>query len=571
MSNAQVDVSSGPFFPAKDNIYSFSMSGKENVPFSLSIQTVTGRIVKAVIPKVTLQDCRPGYRLQGNSKCVCLRSPQESTDDSGITRCQGDRHVFIRKGLWAGTIDGTSETFVTSPCPSRYCNYRCLPNMFCAPHEYLYLEEANRQCAGHRTGVLCGKCRPGYSVVLGSDGCESCPKGYAWVGYFSVFLIAGTFVVIAVLLVNVDISTGQYTGCLFFYQVVLLLVRDGFEPDPVLSFLMGLANAQVGVGACMWNGMTDLQKLGLTYVLPAYILFLCIVVIILSRFPSCVFSRRSALRAFTTLFLVSYTTFTSVSLELLHFTTLHGKTVLYKSGEVEYFKGEHVGYGILAIIVCAVIVIPFPLCLCLVQPLSYLKPGLGGGKLKPFLDIFHYCYQTRYRWFSGVYYLARIVLLLIYIFTPDSTLMHGLLCVSCIMLLTLQTNIRPYGTTRQDNDPQTIAPHGTINHENDPPNKGTWLNLLDSLILMDLALIALLGSFSASSDSALTLIGSREYSVADYLCIFLMWLPAPYFIGVIGLNLYRGAKKKIERIQKSSEDSHYSVMTETSGDPNSVS
>jgi hypothetical protein len=336
----------------------------------------------------------------------------------------------------------------------------------------------------------------------------------------------------------------------------MLLVRDGFTPHPALSFLMGLANAQVGVGVCMWRGMTDLQKLGVTYVLPAYILFLCILVIFLSRHPGCVFSRRSALRAFTTLFLVSYTTFTSVSLELLHFTSLHGKTVLYKSGEVEYFKGEHVKYGILAILVCVVVVLPFPLCLCLIQPLSYLKPGLGVGKLKPFLDIFHYCYQSRYRWFSGVYYLARIVLLLIYTFSPESTLKHSLLCLSCILLLTLQANIRPYETKNRNKDPSI---------------KETWINLLDSLILTDLSLIALLGSFPASSDSALTLMNSKGYSVADYLCMCLMCLPAPYFLGIIGLNLYTGAKKKFKRIQRLSANRDSELISETSGDPTSIS
>lgn len=555
-SNTEVDVSSGPYFPSDSKIYSLKMSGKSNMTFTVDIQTTTGRAIKAVISNITLKNCRPGYYLKDNTRCMCLKSPTTSTENDGITRCEGDRHVFIRKGLWAGMVKGGAQSFVTTPCPSMYCDFRCPNGVSCAPHEYLYLEEPKRQCQGHRTGVLCGKCLPGYSVVLGSDHCKLCTDNYNWIGYMALFLLVGTIVVVVVLLLNVDISSGYYIGSLFFYQVVYLLVRDGFSPDPVLRFMMGLANAQVGMGACMWHGMTDLQKLALTYVLPSYILFLCIVVVLISRMRISVFSRRSALRAFTTLFLVSYTTFTSVSLDILHFSPINGKKVLYRSGEVDYFGSDHVGYGILAIFVCIIIVIPFPLCLLLVQPLSYLKPGLGSGTIKPFLDIFQSCYKSEYRWFAGVYYLARIILLLIYTFISDSTIKHGLLCFVCITLLTLQANIRPY---KQQKTSDTNEMSG------DQAETGTRINILDSLLLMNLSLISLLGSFSANDDSWFTALSSYNYySPADILCLFLMWLPAPYFVGVIIFNLYKFARKRYERAQSVIINRQVSMFSETS-------
>ncbi|XP_048584224.1 uncharacterized protein LOC116601446 [Nematostella vectensis] len=541
-SNAAVDVSTGPYFPAKDRIYSFQLKGKSKEPFSLIMQTVTGRTIKGVIRNISLQDCRPGYYMSSDDTCLCMKSPTSPYSNSsysrGITRCQGDRDVFIRKGLWAGMVGGDVSLFVTYPCPPMYCDFSCTSNGACAPHEYLFLKDPARQCAGHRTGTLCGECQRGYSVVLGSDQCKVCPQDNTWVGYLILFLVLGTFVVVGVLILNVDISTGHYTGCLFFYQVVSLLVRDGFEADPVLTVLMGLANAQVGFGACMWHGMTDMEKLAFTYVLPTYILFLCGVVIVLSRRRFCVFSKRSALRAFATLFLVSYTTFTSVSLELLHFASFHGELVLFKSGEVPYFRGPHLVLGIVAILVGVVIVLPFPFVLVFMQPLSYLKPGFAGRwRLKPFLDIFQGGYKTDYQWFSGVYYLARIALLCIYTFGFDGAMRHSLMAAICLLLLTLLANIRPYGTT---------IPHSQV-------YQNTWINLLDSLILADLTFIALLGSFSASSDSAFTSLVSPEYSAADYVCIFLMWIPMVYFFAILAINIRRVCIKRRARLRRENE------------------
>lgn len=525
------------------------MSGKTGVDFAVNIQTTTGLAIQAVLSNITLRGCRPGYYLKDNVRCICLKSPEKSsTDADGITRCQGDRLVFVKKGLWSGTVKKHSESFVTLPCPSMYCSFHCPHRVSCAPHEYLYSEEPSKQCEGHRTGILCGRCLPGYSVVLGSDHCKICPNDNSWVGYLLLFLVIGTVGVVCVLLLNIDISTSYYTGSLFFYQVVYLLVRDGFLPDPALKFLMGLANAQVGMGACMWYGMTDLQKLALTYVLPSYILFLCLVIVMLSRMRRSIFSQRSALRAFTSLFLVSYTTFTSVSLELLHYSQVSDKKVLFKSGEVEYFHDEHVGYGVLAIIICTVIVFPFPLCLCLVQPLSYIKPGIGGLTIKPFLDIFQSCYKSKYRWFAGVYYLARIILLLVYTFVSDTTVKHGLLCFICISLLTIQANICPY---------KPVDTRDT--------KIGAWVNILDSLLLMNLSFIALLGSFSTNSDSWLTKMSYyNSYSSADIICVVLMWLPAPYFLGVIFLNIYKSLKKRFDRARAMTINRQESVLSETS-------
>ena len=540
-SHTEVDIPSGSYFPVNNKkIYSFKLKGEEKHPFSLHIETVTGQVIRGVIRKVSLQNCRPGFVLY-HDRCICVKSPhmhhRKFSPYHGVTRCFGDYQVFIRKGTWGGlvTLPSRKQEFVTVPCPANYCEFPCPNNVTCSPSEYLYdSTKPESQCSGHRTGVLCGRCVEGFSVVLGSDSCFRCENNFKWLSSLAGFFIGGAVVVLFVLVLNVDISGGHYNACLYFYQVVSLFVRDGFRIDPVLQFIIGLANAQVGVGACMWYGMTDLDKMAFTYILPTFILIVCFMVVKCARKPRCYFTRRSAIRAFCTLFVVSYTTYTSASLELLHFTSLPRGKVVFRSGDVDYFTGKHLYFGLLAIAVGLLIVLPFPLIL-LFTPHVARRFVRMGGRLKPFIDVYQGCYLDKYRWFSGVYYVARILLLLVVTFAVETTLRHLLLVVLCIALLTLQSNIRPYAREVE------ATLHGV--HQ-----KRTWLNWLDSLILANLCIIALIGSFPDTAESDFTDVLDIGYSPIDIVAEILMWIPFAYFLVIFAMNLYRMIRRILRRM-----------------------
>ena len=77
------------------------------------------------------------------------------------------------------------------------------------------------------------------------------------------------------------------------------------------------------------------------------------------------YSRRvkAPFRALCTLFVLCYTNITGLSLKILHFAKLGDRYVLYQNGELKFFRGKHIAYGLVAIAYILVIVIPVPLFL----------------------------------------------------------------------------------------------------------------------------------------------------------------------------------------------------------------
>ena len=81
------------------------------------------------------------------------------------------------------------------------------------------------------------------------------------------------------------------------------------------------------------------------------------------RFPGWFYSRRvtNPLRALCTIFVLCYTTITSISIKLLHFVPIGDKYYLYQDGTLEFFKTpKYIVYGSVAILFIVVVVIPVP-------------------------------------------------------------------------------------------------------------------------------------------------------------------------------------------------------------------
>ena len=142
----------------------------------------------------------------------------------------------------------------------------------------------------------------------------------------------------------------------------------------------------------------------------------------------------SVMDAYATFFLLSYSKLLNTSMILLIPTTLYTantnetRLVLFYDGTKEYFKGEHLPYGIAAttiFITCNVLPILFLLlyqhrcCQVIVRHLP-----VGQLPLKSTMDILQGCYKdgteprTRdMRWFSAVYFIFRMMINLFYVLT----------------------------------------------------------------------------------------------------------------------------------------------------------
>ena len=137
------------------------LRGKPGERSNLSLQTVSIRQSYTVF-EVGLEECPPGFKLD-RDKCVC-----DANEYFGLADCDHDNfQTYLTPGLWTGLI-GDKE-MVTSICPRSFCDYEQLnkydqmaPFRIVLPQRSSDLDKTI--CGETRTGILCGSCRPGYTV-----------------------------------------------------------------------------------------------------------------------------------------------------------------------------------------------------------------------------------------------------------------------------------------------------------------------------------------------------------------------------------------------------------------------
>ena len=81
-------------------------------------------------------------------------------------------------------------------------------------------------------------------------------------------------------------------------------------------------------------------------------------------------------------------------------------SVVQLEPHIKYFSLQHLPVVLLALIVLLAVIAPL-LILLLFSPT--MSKCISLYRIKPFLDEFQSCYQDRYRWYSGVYFIVWIV------------------------------------------------------------------------------------------------------------------------------------------------------------------
>ncbi|KAJ7370256.1 hypothetical protein OS493_033602 [Desmophyllum pertusum] len=183
-------------------------------------------------------------------------------------------------------------------------------------------------------------------------------------------------------------------------SIITLLLQEGQYLDKFISFVIGAANWRVkGVGTCLYNGMTNLQKLGVNYILPSYVLLLLIILSKLARYCPACYINRNVSRAFCTLLVLCYTNITMISCNIVHYVPIQGRWVLYADGNID-FK----------------------------------------------------CYKNEYRWFAAYYFICRIYILFIALFVPFGPLKRSILEVSSVIIVVTCLYLQPYKRDSTNNE-----------------------------------------------------------------------------------------------------------------------
>ena len=194
-------------------------------------------------------------------------------------------------------------------CPFDYCN--TLPVKI----NLINQSDIDLQCNYNRSGILCGQCQPGLSLMLGSNRCSDCTdtSTYITISLIILMMLAGIGLVVAVKLFDLTISDGSINGLLFYAYIVKLNESVLFPQGSVLVISQFIAwiNLDLGFEYCFINGLDGYWKMWLQFVFPLYLWSFVIVIIIACRYSgkvSRLWSRGdNSVSALATLILMPYT------------------------------------------------------------------------------------------------------------------------------------------------------------------------------------------------------------------------------------------------------------------------
>ena len=440
-------------------------------------------------------NCSLGY-YRSNEKCQCLSHPH------GTISCSKDRLDIMH--FYCATYNKEKSLLQVGKCIYSHLNttvlstdtsYHPLPNDG---------DNLNATACSYwnRTGALCGRCLPQQYISAYSynSNCTHCHHViWNWFRYIMAAYLPLTLFYFVVLFFKVNVVAGSLHAVVLSSQIMSIpqLCRDlllSLDGTPVIAVKVILSLYGV------WNldffrpfysdlclGIGILPTLALDYVIAVYPLLLMIISyllivlydrnyrvvtimwrpfqLLLSLFRRNWDIRTSVIDAYATFFLLSFIKFLSVSFDLLVPTKvyhLHGEhynytLAMYYAGDIEYFGKKHLPYGILAIAVMCVFIILPTVTLALYQ-FAFFQKFLNLFPfrwyiLHTFVDSFQGCYKNRTepstcdcRWFSAAYLGLRVICLLLYGITLNSSF-YPLIILFVFSFVLLLVLVQPYKTS----------------------------------------------------------------------------------------------------------------------------
>ena len=399
--------------------------------------------------------CPIGFS-NNDTHCVCECDPKLP---KLIKTCTFETQSVLRENyIWIGHVNTSKYSgYLFYPnCPFDYC----LPG---APPISINLNIPNgsdAQCAQHRTGTLCGRCKPGYSMSLGGTVCLSCPK--KWPGLLVANILAqvfsGILLVGLILMLNITVAVGTMNG-LFFYADVVAANRNNFlpfsKPNFLTVFVAGL-NLDLGIDRCYVEGMDAYVNTWVSLIYPTYIISLVVLVIFISerstRF-SRIIAKGNPVATLATLILISYTKILKTIISILSFAVLQypdGSTqiVWLTDAHIKYVQGKHIPLFLTAIAIVILgityTVLLFSWQWLLRAPSNIFFAWTRNTRLNSFMDAYLAPYKLKHRYWTGLLLFVRVVLYLLSAVNLSGDPSFNLLVIGIVMavLILIQLVLR---------------------------------------------------------------------------------------------------------------------------------
>ena len=511
--------------------------------------------------------CPPGF-VPGNAGCVCRERAHETV------KCdRASNKSMLLLGMCM-TYDNATGTTWLGACP--YTIHHHIKD-----HVYLELPNDTLQLNSfmcgqlHRHGLLCGRCKQGYSSAVSSIGfkCAECTNNqyWSWMVYLIVEFLPITLLYVAVVVFHIRATLPPLNGYIFYCQMISTVLRANIPLRTLLTYhnqKLSTIAIQIGLAftgiwtldflryiippICIVSTFKNIHALMFGYLAALYA-FCCIlltwgliilhdrnfkpVVCLWKPLRKCLIrfrrnwdSKVSTANAFATFLLLSYSRITSTSFSLLHcghVTNISSESsevirVLLDDPTVTYFSKEHLPYAVTAVIVTLVFLIS-PVMLLIFYPIKafrrcFMCCGLRvWHTLHAYVEIFQGCYKdgtngTRdYRFMSAIYMVLRLTIAIPYS-VAGNTLTYG-----------SQTLLLPF----------IVAGGAALLFATARPYKVTSMNVLESLLLAWLTLMSLL---------AYMLSDTENLEVLSFAVIILATVPQVVFTTCIIAKILKGLK-----------------------------
>ena len=365
------------------------------------------------------QNCPPGFNISKSARaCVCEPRLKRYTNNCTITNGVGKINRDSSQHFWVGYDDHSDGLILHPLCPVDYC----------VSHPVgIHLNDTDIQCAHNRSGLLCGACKEGHSLLLGSSQCKRCTNSH--VGLLVLFALIGIAMVVLMLVCKLTIATGTLSGLVFYVNIVGAN-RNIFLPvktTNVFSIFIAWLNLDFGIESCFYNGMDIYIKTWLQFVFPIYIWVLVGLIILIShcsnRFARWLGSNPVSVLA--TLIFFSYTKILRTLITVLYVTYLEYPTfnsmVWLYDANISYLRGKHIPLFLVAVLVFLFLFLPYTFLLLFgqwLQAISHLRlcAWTNNTRLKSFMDPYHAPYKPKHRYWPGLLLVLRFVLLTVFAF-----------------------------------------------------------------------------------------------------------------------------------------------------------
>ena len=390
----------------KSLTYIIKHASKNWCALSLSVTPSSSSYNWLIAYSVQLRSCPPGFSLHPQGYCQC--DPILSSHIPSLTTCDIDHQTIPRPAnTWisAHTINNSHSYHVSLHCPFDYC----------LPHSsQLNLSTPDSQCQFNRSGVLCGQCQHGLSTVFGSSKCKHCSSTYLLI--LIPIAIVGCLVVILMFLLDATTTDGKINSFLVYTNIIGINQSLFFSTQKsILYIFISLANLDLGIELCFYDGMSDYTRMWLQLAFPMYLIFIAALLIISSRYSTTIqrLTARRALPVLATLFLLSYTkVLLTISNVLFSYTSIthlpsnHTTLVWSVDTSVPLF-GVKFTILFIACLILFLILVPFNVVLIFTKKLSYFKVVTY---FKPLLDAYQGPYKIKFYYWTGLQLLMRAFL-----------------------------------------------------------------------------------------------------------------------------------------------------------------